>query len=98
MGDPEMAPQSPHARSAHAAPWHSSISRLRSPRACLAAAWSLFQLYTAQAGLYDLLIQLPVHVAFAVALGFLTPPTPDSPEAAERLRVVGHPLWRREPA
>jgi TRAP transporter 4TM/12TM fusion protein len=55
----------------------------------------LFQLYTAQAGLYDLLIQLPVHVAFAVALGFLTPPTPDSPEAAERLRLIGHPLWRR---
>jgi TRAP transporter 4TM/12TM fusion protein len=58
---------------------------LRSPRAWLGIAWSLFQLYTAVAGLYDLLIQLPVHVAFAVALGFLTPPTPDSPEAAARL-------------
>jgi TRAP transporter 4TM/12TM fusion protein len=68
---------------------------LRSPRAWLAAAWSLFQLYTAQAGLYDLLIQLPVHVAFAVALGFLTPPTPDSPEAAERLRTLGRSRWRR---
>ncbi len=54
---------------------------LRSPRIWLAAVWSLFQLYTAQAGLYDLLIQLPMHVAFAVALGFLTPPVPDSPEA-----------------
>jgi len=44
---------------------------LGSPRVWLAAAWSLFQLYTAYAGLFDLLIQLPVHVAFAVALGFL---------------------------
>jgi TRAP transporter 4TM/12TM fusion protein len=35
--------------------------------------------------MYDLLIQLPVHVAFAVALGFLTEPIPDSPEAAARL-------------
>ena len=65
------------------------------PRAWLAAAWSLFQLYTAYAGLYDLLIQLPVHVAFAVALGFLTPPIPDSPEAAERLRTLGRSSWRR---
>ena len=31
---------------------------------------------------FDLLIQLPVHVAFAVALGFV-PPAPDSPAAAE---------------
>jgi TRAP transporter 4TM/12TM fusion protein len=58
---------------------------LRSPRAWLAIAWSIFQLYTAWAGLFDLLIQLPVHVAFAIALGFLTEPTPDSPEAAGRL-------------
>ena len=58
---------------------------LRSPRVWLAIAWSAFQLYTAYAGLYDLLIQLPVHVAFAIALGFLTEPTPDSPEAAARL-------------
>jgi TRAP-type uncharacterized transport system fused permease subunit len=49
---------------------------LRSPRVWLAMAWSAFQLYTAYAGLYDLLIQLPVHVAFAIALGFLTEPTP----------------------
>jgi TRAP transporter 4TM/12TM fusion protein len=55
---------------------------LRSPRLWLAAAWSLFQLYTAHAGLFDLLIQLPVHVAFAVALGFLTEPLPDSPAQA----------------
>jgi TRAP transporter 4TM/12TM fusion protein len=51
----------------------------------LAVAWSLFQIYTAYAGMYDLLVQLPLHVAFAVALGFLTGPTPDSPEAAARL-------------
>jgi TRAP transporter 4TM/12TM fusion protein len=71
------------------------MPELRSPRAWLAALWSLFQLYTAQAGLYDLLIQLPVHVAFAVALGFLTPPLPDSPQAAERLRRVGLSRRRR---
>src|SRR5258705_3440050 len=71
------------------------MPELRSPRVWLAIAWSTFQLYTAQAGLYDLLIQLPVHVAFAVALGFLTLPIPDSPEAAERLRVVGQARWRR---
>ena len=58
---------------------------LRAPRTWLAIAWSIFQLYTAWAGLYDLLIQLPVHVAFAIALGFLTEPIPDSPEAAARL-------------
>lgn len=45
-----------------------------SPQAGLAVAWSLFQLYTAYAGMFDLLVQLPVHVAFAVALGFLIPP------------------------
>jgi TRAP transporter 4TM/12TM fusion protein len=39
----------------------------------LGAAWSIFQLYTAATGIFDLLIQLPVHVAFAVALAFLTP-------------------------
>lgn len=47
---------------------------MSSPRAWLAAAWSLFQLYTAKQGMFDLLIQLPVHVAFATALGFLTTP------------------------
>ena len=71
------------------------MGKFASPRAWLAAVWSLFQLYTAQAGLYDLLIQLPIHVAFAVALGFLTPPIPDSPEAAERLRLIGRSLWRQ---
>ena len=65
---------------------------VRSPRAWLGVAWSAFQIYTAYAGLYDLLIQLPVHVAFAVALGFLTPPTPDSPEAAARL-AARPPRW-----
>jgi TRAP transporter 4TM/12TM fusion protein len=66
---------------------------LRSPRVGLAIAWSLFQLYTAYAGLYDLLIQLPVHVAFAIALGFLTQPTPDSPEAAARLAARRPRRW-----
>src|SRR5437762_1418374 len=56
----------------------------KSPRVWLAVAWSVFQLYTAYAGMYDLLIQLPVHVAFAIALGFLTDPVPDSPDAAAR--------------
>jgi len=51
----------------------------------LAVAWSLFQLYTAARGTFDLLVQLPVHVASAVALGFLVPPTPDSAAAAARL-------------
>lgn len=58
---------------------------LRSPRVWLAMLWSTFQIYTAYAGMWDLLIQLPVHVAFAVALGFLTAPIADSPEAAARL-------------
>jgi TRAP transporter 4TM/12TM fusion protein len=46
---------------------------MASSRTALAVGWSLFQLYTAATGMYDLLIQLPLHVAFAVALGFLTP-------------------------
>jgi TRAP transporter 4TM/12TM fusion protein len=58
---------------------------LRVPRVWLAIAWSLFQLYTAVAGLFDLLVQLPVHVAFAIALAFLTDPTPDSAAAAAAL-------------
>lgn len=58
---------------------------VRSPRVWLAIVWSVFQVYTAYAGMWDLLVQLPLHVAFAVALGFLTAPTPDSPEAAARL-------------
>jgi TRAP transporter 4TM/12TM fusion protein len=57
---------------------------LHSPRAWLAAAWSLFQLYTAQAGMFDLLVQLPIHVAFAVALGLLTPRTTDAGEVVAR--------------
>ena len=51
---------------------------MNAARIGLAAAWTIFQLYTAQAGLYDLLIQLPVHVGFAVALAFLTGPIPES--------------------
>jgi len=69
------------------------VPDLRSPRVGLAIAWSLFQLYTAYAGLYDLLIQLPAHVAFAIALGFLTQPTPDSPEAAARLAARRPRRW-----
>jgi TRAP-type uncharacterized transport system fused permease subunit len=61
------------------------VPDVRSPRVWVAIVWSVFQIYTAYAGMWDLLIQLPVHVAFAVALGFLTPPTPDSTEAAARL-------------
>jgi len=55
---------------------------LEAARVGLAAAWTIFQLYTAQAGLYDLLIQLPVHVGFAVALAFLTGPIPESAAGA----------------
>jgi len=58
----------------------------RSPRVWLAVAWSAFQLYTAYAGMFDLLIQLPVHVAFAVALGFLTEPPAESDAQAEQAR------------
>ena len=65
---------------------------VRSPRVWLAVVWSAFQLYTAYAGMWDLLIQLPVHVAFAVALGFLTEPTPDSPEASRKL-ASRRPRW-----
>jgi TRAP transporter 4TM/12TM fusion protein len=69
------------------------VPDVRSARVWLGVAWSVFQLYTAYAGLYDLLIQLPVHVAFAVALGFLTQPTPDSPEAAARLAARPPRRW-----
>jgi TRAP transporter 4TM/12TM fusion protein len=59
---------------------------LRSPRVWLGIVWSIFQLYTAYAGMFDLLIQLPVHVAFAVALGFLTEPPAESAAQAEKAR------------
>jgi len=59
---------------------------LRSPRIWLGIVWSIVQLYTAYAGMFDLLIQLPVHVAFAVALGFLTEPPAESVAQAERRR------------
>ncbi len=49
------------------------MHRFASVRVWLGIIWSLFQLYTAATGLFDLLIQLPIHVAFAVAVGFLTP-------------------------
>ena len=61
---------------------------LRSPRAWLAMVWSLFQLYTAKQGMFDLMIQLPVHVAFATALGFLTPES-SAPRTARRRRLDG---------
>jgi TRAP transporter 4TM/12TM fusion protein len=66
---------------------------VRAPRVWLAITWSLFQLYTAAAGLFDLLVQLPVHVAFAVALAFLTDPTPDSPAAAAVLATRRPRRW-----
>jgi TRAP transporter 4TM/12TM fusion protein len=56
-----------------------------SPQGWLAVAWSLFQVYTAYAGMFDLLVQLPVHVAFAVALGFLTPSGSSSPGSWQRV-------------
>ena len=66
---------------------------LRSPRVWLGIAWSVFQLYTAWAGLFDLLIQLPVHVAFAVALGFLSTPIPESAAQAEKLKERRPHRW-----
>jgi TRAP transporter 4TM/12TM fusion protein len=54
------------------------MPRLNPLRVGLAVVWSLFQLYTAARGLFDLLVQLPIHVAFAVALGFLTPAGDDA--------------------
>jgi TRAP transporter 4TM/12TM fusion protein len=69
------------------------VPDVRSPRVWLAIVWSVFQIYTAYAGMWDLLIQLPVHVAFATALGFLTAPTPESPEAAARLAKRRSRRW-----
>jgi TRAP transporter 4TM/12TM fusion protein len=66
---------------------------LTSPRVWLGLAWSAFQLYTAYAGMWDLLIQLPVHVAFAIALGFLTDPIPESAEQAARLAARPRRRW-----
>src|SRR5512134_3011899 len=50
-----------------------TLPDVRSPRVWLGVAWSLFQLWTAYQGMFDLLIQLPVHVALATAMGLLTP-------------------------
>jgi TRAP transporter 4TM/12TM fusion protein len=69
------------------------VPDVRSLRVWLAALWSLFQLYTAYAGLYDLLIQLPVHVAFAVALGFLTAPMAESEAQAAKLAARRPKRW-----
>ncbi|MBI4591192.1 MAG: TRAP transporter fused permease subunit [Candidatus Rokubacteria bacterium] len=49
------------------------MSEFLSARRLVAIAWSLFQVYTVAAGMFDLLIQLPLHVAFALTLAFLTP-------------------------
>ena len=65
----------------------------------LALAWSVFQLYTAYRGMLDLLIQLPLHVAFAIALGFLSPPAggrarwPDLIAAAAALACAAHYIF-----
>jgi TRAP transporter 4TM/12TM fusion protein len=69
------------------------VPDLRSPRVWLAILWSLFQLYTAYAGMFDLLIQLPVHVAFAVALGFLVEAPAESAADAERARRRHRRPW-----
>ncbi len=49
----------------------SSLAVLRHPRGWVAVAWSLFQMYTAAFGQFDIFIQLPVHVCFALTLCFL---------------------------
>jgi TRAP transporter 4TM/12TM fusion protein len=43
--------------------------------------------------MFDLLIQLPVHVAFAVALGFLTEPAAESEAQAEKARRRRRHRW-----
>src|SRR5262245_30530036 len=67
------------------------MPRMAGARVALAVVWSVFQLYTAVAGMFDLLVQLPLHVAFAVALGFLTPPSgaPSPPRWRALADVVG---------
>ncbi|MGH7332822.1 MAG: hypothetical protein ACREKS_08780, partial [Candidatus Rokuibacteriota bacterium] len=82
----------PRARSAPGKPGRSSILR-QAPRVWLGIAWSVFQLYTAWAGLFDLLIQLPVHVAFAVALGFLSTPIPESAVQADKRKERRPHRW-----
>jgi TRAP transporter 4TM/12TM fusion protein len=82
----------PPGRRGPAEPGRSSILR-RGPTVWLGIAWSVFQLYTAYAGLFDLLIQLPVHVAFAVALGFLSTPIPESAAQARKLRLARPRRW-----
>jgi TRAP transporter 4TM/12TM fusion protein len=72
------------------------VPDLRSPRVWLALLWSAFQLWTAYRGMFDLLIQLPMHVAFATALGFLSPLAggrarwPDLLGAAAALACAAH--------
>jgi TRAP transporter 4TM/12TM fusion protein len=72
------------------------VPDLRSPRVWLALVWSAFQLWTAYRGMFDLLIQLPLHVAFATALGFLSPPAggrarwPDLIAATAALACAAH--------
>ena len=62
---------------------------VRSARVWVCVAWSLFQLYTAYAGMYDLMIQLPIHAAFAIAVGFLTPVDPRAPRSRGRRMADG---------
>ena len=68
-----------------------SATILRRPRGWVAVAWSLFQMYTAAFGQFDLYLQLPAHVTFALVLCFLQEGGPD------RLRGAGwmprRPAW-----
>ncbi len=53
------------------APAGTTVAVLRQPRGWVAVAWSLFQMYTAAFGQFDLYVQLPAHVTFALTLCFL---------------------------
>lgn len=61
----------------------------RSPRVWLAVTWSLLQLWVAFRGVFDLMILLPIHVAFATALGLLTRPASAPPSPRWRASLDG---------
>ncbi len=62
---------------------------LRSPRVSLAIVWSLFQLWSAYAGAFDLMIQIPLHIGFATALGLITPHRTDSADPVRWWDLAG---------